>query len=365
MAVATMVAMTLAHGGNIVVGQVAPMSGLEAIQGRAYAAGMQLLFNTVNKAGGTNGHTFTLVRRDDAGHPEDTVDATRRLIAEERPLVLAGYFGNQNITRLADSGVLAKEKLALVGYRSADLRTSAPYLYSIRAGLHDEINKIAQHLSTIGITRLGLFYEDGLDAAALIAASEEAAAKARVAIIAKASHPSGTARVGQALDLLAKASPQAIIMVTNGAAAAGFIEQYRASGGLAQLFATSSADIEQLAKRLGEDHMHGVAIAQVTPSPYRISSRLGKELNDAVERAGKLDVPVSYAMMEGFIAAKVIVEAVRRQGAKATREGMAATLDSIGNYDAGGYVVAFKPGMHVGSRFVELSIVSSAGRIRQ
>lgn len=365
MAVATAAFLSFAHGGEIVVGQVAPMSGLQANQGRAYAAGMQLLFDTVNKAGGTNGNTFTLVLRDDAGRPEDTVNVTKRLIEEKRPLVLAGHFGNQNITSLTDSGVLEKEKIALVGYRAADLRTSTPYLYNVRAGLHDEINKITQHLATIGITRLGLFYEDGLDAAGLIAASEEATAKARMAIIAKASHPSGTARVGQALDLFAKASPQAIIMVSNGAAAAGFIEQYRASGGLAQLFATSSADIEQLSKRLSEDQMHGVAIAQVTPSPYRISSRLAKELNDAVERAGKLDVPVSYAMMEGFIAAKVIVEAVRRQGVKATREGMAAMLDSIGNYDAGGYVVAFKPGMHVGSRFVELSIVSSAGRIRQ
>ena len=365
MAVATAVFMTVAQGGQIVVGQVGPMSGLEAGQGRAYAAGMQLLFDTVNKAGGANGNTFILATRDDGGRPEDTVNVTRRLIAEERPLVLAGYFGNQNITSLMDSGVLEKEKIALVGYRAADLRTSTPYLYSIRAGLHDEIGKITEHLATIGVTRLGLLYEDGPDAAGVIAASDEAAAKAHVAIMAKASYPPGTARVSGAVEVFAKASPQAIIMVSNGAPAAAFIEQYRASGGSAQLFASSSADIEQLSKRLGKEQMQGVAIAQVTPSPYRISSRLAKELNDAAERAGKLDVPMSFAMMEGFIAAKVIVEAVRRQNAKVTREAMPATLESIGNYDAGGYVVAFKPGMHVGSRFVELSIVSSAGKIRQ
>jgi hypothetical protein len=115
-------------------------------------------------------------------------------------------------------------------------------------------------------------------------------------------------------------SPQAIIMVSSGAPAAAFIEQYRASGGSAQLFASSEADIEQLAKRLGKEQIQAVAIAQVTPSPYWISSRLAKELNDAVERAGKM-VPVSFAMMEGFIAAKVIVEAVRRQNAQVTRWG--------------------------------------------
>ena len=34
---------------------------------RAYSAGMQLLFADVNKAGGVNGPTFTLVRKDDGG----------------------------------------------------------------------------------------------------------------------------------------------------------------------------------------------------------------------------------------------------------------------------------------------------------
>lgn len=364
-AVASAIFMTIAQGGQIVVGQVGPMSGLEASQGRAYTAGMQLLFDTVNKSGGVNGNTFILTTRDDGGRPEDTVNVTKRLIAEERPLVLAGYFGNRSITSLVDSGILEKEKLALVGYRASGLRTHTPYLYNIRAGLHEEIDKFTEHLSTIGITRVGLFYEDGTDAGGVIAASDEAAGKAHLAIIARASYPPGTTRVGQAVEVFTQAVPQAIIIVANGAPAAAFIEQYRGSGGSAQLFASSSADIEQLSKRLGNEQMHGVAIAQVTPNPYRISSRVAKELNDAVYRAGNLDLPVSFAMMEGFITAKVIVEAVRRQNAKFTREAMPAVLDNINNYDAGGYVVAFRPDMHVGSRFVELSIINQAGKIRQ
>jgi len=71
------------------------------------------------------------------------------------------------------------------------------------------------------------------------------------------------------------------------------------------------------------------------------------------------------AMMEGYIAAKVIVEAVRRQGARPTREGTMAALDAMDSYDLGGYMVSYKPGQRVGSRFVELSIVSSSGRIGQ
>lgn len=350
---------------QVLVGEVAPLSGLEANQGRAYAAGMQLLFNTVNKSGGVNGHTFKLVRKDDGGRPEDTVSATRLLLTEDKPLVLAGYFGNRNVADLVSSGLLEKDKIALVGYRTTEIRAETPLLYSVRANLRDEINKLTEHLATIGITRLGLFYEEGPGAAAVVAAAEEAAAKAKASIMIKASYPAGTARVSPAIDAFTKASPQAIIMVSSGAAAAGFIEQYRGGGGTAQLFAHSGADIEQLAKRLAEEQMQGVAIAQVTPSPYKISSRLTKEFIDSVAKADKLEVPVSYAMMEGYIAGKVIVEAVRRQGKNPTREG---TIDALGRmeyYDMGGYSVSYRPEIRAGSKFVELTILGGKGKIRQ
>lgn len=355
----------LALGAQIVVGQVGPMSGLDANQGRAYAAGMQLAFTAVNKAGGVNGHTFTLVRKDDGGRPEDTVAATRQLLAEDKPMVLAGFFGSRNISDLVAAGLLEKEKIALVGYRSAEIRPETPLLYNVRANLRDEINKLTEHLATIGITRLGLFYEEGPGAPALLAAADEAARKAKATIVAKGSYAPGTTKVGPAVDAFVAKTPQAILMVSTGAAAAGFIEEYRGAGGGAQLFAHSGADIEQLSKRLSEEQMQGVAIAQVTPSPYKIANKLAKEFNDAVARTEKLEVPVSYVMMEGYIAGKVIVEAVRRQGPKPTREGMVAALDGMDNYNLGGYGVGFRPGMRSGSRFVELSIITGAGKIRQ
>ena len=70
-------------------------------------------------------------------------------------------------------------------------------------------------------------------------------------------------------------------------------------------------------------------------------------------------------MMEGFIACKVIVEAVRRQGARVARDKMAAALESMTDYDTGGYLINFKPGSRSGSRMVELSIITAAGKIRQ
>lgn len=356
-----LLAPALSRSAQVVIGQVGPMSGLEANQGRAYAAGMQLLFDSVNKTGGVAGHTFTLVRKDDGGRPSDTIAATREMLEREKPLVLAGYFGSRNINELVRSGFLERNRIALVGYRTSEISLDSALVYSVRAGLREEINKVAEHLRTIGITHLGLFYEEGPGSAAVIAAAEEATLGK---VLAKASYPVGTSRVSNAVNAFLKSSPQAILMVSSGAAAAAFIERYRSDGGAAQLFAHSGADIEQLSKRLSAEQMTGVAIAQVTPSPYKVSGMLAKEFADLVAKKPP-EVPVSYVMMEGFIAAKVIAEAVRRQGGRPTREGVISALDNMDKLDLGGYVVGFKNGVRTGSKFVELTIVSAAGRIRQ
>lgn len=362
LAAATLAA-PLAHAAQVLVGEVCPLSGLEANQGRAYGAGMQLYFDTVNKAGGVNGNTFALVRKDDRGLPEETVAATRKMLAEEKPMLLAGYFGNSNIDDLVTSGMLEKEQIALVGYRVTRIRPETPNLYAVRAGLQDELDKFTEHIATVGMKRIGFFYEEGPGAAALVTAAEAAAKKAGITLVVKASYPARTVDVNKAVAAMTTAAPQAIFMVATGAAAAGFIESYGRGG--AQLFAHSGVDIEQLTKRLADEQMQGVSIAQVTPNPYKISIRLSKEFQDAVAARKDLEVPASYAMMEGFITAKVIVEATRRQGAKPTREGMLRALNSMDRYDLGGYVVGYKPNSRSGSRFVELSIISGTGKIRQ
>lgn len=367
LAVGGVMAVSLVAGAaQIVVGQVAPLSGPEGGQGRAYATGLRLALNKANTAGGVNGHTFSLMSKDDAGQPAETLAATRSLLGESRPLVLAGYFGDRSIGELVSAGLLEKENIALVGYRINEIRGEAPLVYSVRANLRDEINKIVEHLATVGITRFGLFYPDGPGAAPLIAAMEEAAKGKGVKLTVKGSYVSGTAKVTDTIvDTFVAASPQAIIMVSSGSAAAAFIEKYRMDGGTAQLFAHSGTDIEQISKRLGEEQMKGVAIAQVTPNPYKISGRLTKEFNDTVAKTPNLDVPVSYVMMEGYIAGTVIVEAARRMGARVSREGFVSALEGIDNLDLGGYKVGFKPGVRSGSKFVELTIITAAGRIRQ
>ena len=348
------------------VGQVAPLSGAEATQGRAYVQGMKLYFDHVNKAGGVQGQPVELTVLDDLGHPDETVSKTRQLLAQSKPVVLAGYFGNRNLSALLDSKALDGSALSLVGYQSTDTRVQASsHLFATRAGLVEQVAKISTHLATVGITRMALVFEERPDAQALTEQITKSVASSGAKLVTTAviQGKNGFDKAVQAVTA-SKTSPQAILVVASSAATAAFVESYRLDGGTAQVYATAEADIEQLAKRLPVEYMNGLSIAQVVPSPYKVSGKLNKEFRDAVAQAGKsMDVPVSFSMMEGYVNAKVITEALRRSQ-PVTPEKVSAALRTLDTYDLGGYWVSFKPGQ-IGSKYVDLSIVSASGRVKQ
>lgn len=360
------VPMAMAQGNPWVVGQVAPMSGPAANQGRAYADGMRLAFEQVNKAGGVQGRPVQLVTLDDLGLPEETVTKTRQLLEQSRPVVLAGYFGNRSLAALVDSKLLDQAQLSLVGYQSSDTRLQrSPRLFSTRAGLSEEISKIATHLATVGITRIALVSEERPDNDALHDIVARAIEPTGGKVVVRTAVRMGGGSMGRAVDELQalQPAPQAVILVATSVATAAFVEQYRMDGGTAQIYANSESDMEQLAKRLPVEYLSGLSIAQVVPSPYKVNVRLNKEFRDAAAApATPLSVPVGYTMMEGFVNGKVIVEALRRAQAPSS-EKIAAALRSIDAYDLGGYWVSYRSGSQVGSRYVDLSIINASGRV--
>lgn len=353
-----------------VIGQVAPLTGAGAVQSKAYAQGMRLYFNQVNRTGGVHGERVRLVSLDDRSSPQDTVKQTQRLLQESKPIALAGYFGNRNLLALLDSKVLDQAQISLVGFHSTNARVlKAQQLFSTRAVLPQEIEKITKHLATLGLTRLAIVYDerDDQEGKALEAQVTEIAAASGAKLIHSRMLKAGKAAQEAVIDSLQKAQPgvQAIIVVASSPVTAAFVEIYRAEGGAAQIYATSSADIEQLATRLHVDVMRGVSIAQVVPNPYRSNNRLNKEFRDVVSKQPDSDaIPLSYPMMEGYVNAKVLVEAMRRTQ-PLTSEKLADSLRNLNAVDLGGYWVSFRPDSQSGSKFVDLSIVNAQGRVTQ
>ncbi len=157
------------------------------------------------------------------------------------------------------------------------------------------------------------------------------------------------------LAAVGKSSPDVVILTTLYKTSSDFIKGMKKQGVGAQFVSTSFAGSTALANSLGADGL-GVAMSQVVPSYLKRSVPVVKEYQAAMEAAyGKKEF--SYTSLESYIAAKMLVEGLRRAGPQPTREKLLAALDTVSNYDVGGYLLTFSPNNHNGSSFVSLTIL--------
>ena len=114
-----------------------------------------------------------------------------------------------------------------------------------------------------------------------------------------------------------------------------------------------------LAQELGND-ARGIGISQVVPFPWNIGTPVVKEYQKLMAAESGKEV-YSFTSLEGFIAAKVLVEGLRRAGRDLTRDKLVAALETMNDFDVGGFTVTYTPSDHSGSRFVELTAIGKDG----
>ncbi|KAB2837579.1 MAG: ABC transporter substrate-binding protein, partial [Burkholderiales bacterium] len=170
-----------------------------------------------------------------------------------------------------------------------------------------------------------------------------------------------TTEVAKAVATIAKADPQAVLMVSAYKSCAVFIREMQKAGANPQFLNLSFVGARSLATELGEAG-RGVVVAQVVPFPWNVGSTVVKEYQ-RIFGAYNGKPEFSFTSLEGFIAAKLFVEGLRRAGPgpKLTRENFIAALESAGTLDLGGFSVSFGPDDRGGSRFVELTIITKNG----
>ena len=74
--------------------------------------------------------------------------------------------------------------------------------------------------------------------------------------------------------------------------------------------------------------------------------------------------PMNSTHLEACIGAKVLTEAMRRAKKPGEARSLLTSMQSLGRYDAGGFVVNYSPGQNHGSKFVELAMVTRDGKLR-
>lgn len=355
-----------ASPGEIVIGQVAPLTGVIAGTGEEYVAGGAAYFAHVNATGGIHGRKVRVAVRDDAYKPDATLAMTRDLLEKERPLALFGFVGTANIQALNKNKVLEGAGLPLIApYTGAqDLREPMnPHIFHIRASYSDEAGRMVEQLHTLGLRRFAVFYQDDGFGKSGLAGAEKALQKSGLALVGKGAYDrTKPEAVDAAVDGIAPGMPDAVIMVSVNRASAAFIKKLRAKGSSARMFSISVVNFKELLKNAGEDVARGVGISQVMPYPYGQQLPVVREFQQLMAKyqPGKT---ISYASVESFIAAKVLVEAIRRSGGNPTPAKVTAELEKMTDFDVGGFKIGFSPDNRVGSRFVEVTVIGPNGKL--
>lgn len=354
-----------ARAADIAVAQVAPLSGVLASTGQQMVLGGKIYFDWVNANGGVHGARIKHIVVDDAYKVDETVRLTREVLANPEVVALFGFAGTANITQLLADGVLEGGGAPLVApYTGGEpLRNPFnPHIFHVRAGYADEAEHMVNQVSTLGMNRIAVMYQnDGFGKAGL-AGVEAAVARRNMKLVESASYERNTDDVGDAVRKMMAADPQAVIMISVNRSTAAFAKQYRAAGGGAQLYNISVVDPAELVKLAGAKAVHGLGITQVVPYPFGANKPAVREYQTLLKKYGGGQAP-SYTSFEEFLGAKVLVEGLRRAGPAPTRAKLAKALESLDNFDLGGTRVQFSSSNRQGSKFVEITVIGASGKL--
>ncbi len=354
-----------APGADIVIGQVAPLSGVLASTGQQMVLGGKIYFDSVNESGGIFGAKIRVAVVDDAYKVDETVRLTKELLARPDVVALYGFAGTANVGKLLTDGVLEEGGAALVAPYTGGEPLRTPFnswIFHVRAGYAAEAEHMVQQVTTLGMKRVAVMYQDDAFGKAGLVGVEAALAKRGLKLAVAAGYERNTDKVDEAAKLIKESDAQAVIMISVNKPTAAFVKRYRESGGGAQLYNISVVDPAELVKLAGLKNAHGLGISQVVPYPFMANLPVIREYQTLLRKYAPGQA-ITYTSFEQFLGAKVLVEALRRAGPAPTRAKVIRSLETMGAYDMGGITVNYSPTNRVGSKFVEVTVIGGSGKL--
>ncbi|MBX3586101.1 MAG: ABC transporter substrate-binding protein [Ramlibacter sp.] len=348
---------------QLLIGQTAGFSGPVAAGVKETTDGAKLYIDSVNAKGGVNGQKIELISLDDKFDPKLAAVNGQKLIEERNVLAMFLTRGTPHSQALFP--LLEKNNIPLIGPSTGAMVMHQPvnrHVFNVRATYQREAEKAITYLTSIGITRIGVVYADDSFGKDGVEGAQKGftAAKLKPATILPADRakPDYTKIVPE----LVKADVQSILWIASGKAVSNGVAALRAAGSSAQIVTLSNNASSGFIHDLGENS-RGVIVTQVYPYERSIAYPMVKE---AQELAKSRDMPdISPAMLEGFAAAKVLVEGLRRAGPKPTREKLITALETFRKFDLGGLEVNYTSTDHTGLDFADLSIIGISGKFRR
>ncbi|QDL53713.1 ABC transporter substrate-binding protein [Rhodoferax aquaticus] len=349
---------------GIVLGQSAPFSGPSEQLGVQYNQGARLYFEALNAKGGVNGRTIEIKRLDDAYDPEKCANNTRQFISEG-VFALFGYVGTA--TSMAALPLATEAKVPLFAPLTGAQTLRDPvnrYVVNLRASYYDETAAIIKQSTSVGIKKFAVFYQNDSYGQTGLEGVVRALAPLNLKPVATGTVERNSNDVAAALKEILDKNPEAIVQVGSYRACATFIRLARRAGYSGNFYNLSFVGTQALSDELGTV-ARGVVVSQVMPYPYSSGTVIAAEYLGAMQAAGLVATGPNYSSMEGFVAAKVFTEAVRRAGKALTRESFITAVQTMQPYNVGGMAFDFNSQKNSGSTFVEMTLLTEDGKVRR
>jgi ABC-type branched-subunit amino acid transport system substrate-binding protein len=329
--------------------------------GRGIKVGINARFAAENERGGVHGRKLRLIEYDDGYEPKQTRLNMKKLIEEDKVFAFIGNVGSPT-ARAAVPIAVDNERLFFAPYSGARfLRRDPPnrYVFNYRAGYDDETSAIVNYLiKNRGVKpeQIAVFAQnddygnDGFEgvARALRKYGREAGQILRVSY--ERNSRDVKADVKKAVDVIEKAgkSVKAVVLVATYDAAEKFIETARDRGLDTICTTISFVGSDALAKellQLGPRYVKGVIVTQVVPPLDSESTGVVRFKRD-LERYSRTERP-SFVALEGYVAASILIDALRRAGEDLTTERLIDALEATRDLDLGiGPLIGFGPSKH-------------------
>lgn len=348
---------------QIRIGQTAGFTGAVAASVKETADGAMLYLDAINAKGGVGGQKIELISLDDKFQPKLAAENARTLIEEQNVVAMFLTRGTQHTEGILP--LLDKYGVPLIGPSTGAMMLHQPvkkHVFNVRATYQREVERAVAHLRSMGIDRIGIVYADDSFGSDGAAGAQKGLKTAKLQPVVLEKFNRATPDFGLIAPKVYQSNAQAVILVAGGQEVVDGIKAFRAAGSTTQIVTLSNNASSGFVKSLGENG-RGVIVTQVFPSERSIAYPMVKEAQELAKAKGLTEI--SPATLEGFAAAKVLVESLRRASPKPSREKIQAALEGLHKLDIGGLEVSYSPEDHTGLDFADLSIIGSDGKFKR
>ena len=347
-------------GKSLTIGCSAALSGPLAGFGTDLRQGAEAAIAQINARGGVHGRALQLHMVDDGYVPQRTIDNVKQMLGQGSAFALLSCVGTPNNTAILPMVEEAGIPYVAPLTGASSLRKNARSVFHVRASYTDEVQRLVQRLMGMGVKEIGIVFLDNAYGRELL----EDANRALAAAGGKASVQAALATDGKNLDaVLAQvdaAHPSAVLLVTAGAATVPLVRGLRKVLPGVLMAGVSASLTGDAYKQLGETG-RGLAVTMVMPDPNKGKTAVVREYQAAMKVRGQQEF--GLGSLEGYVNMRVLAEGLERAGSDPTRSKLRSALAGIRNWDMGGFVVDYSgQAPYVGSRYIDLGVLSSAGK---